>query len=320
MSFNHLFKTTWPARTNLGLIFAGLVTAYAGAPAQAGDGRLEINQVCAANDGCFSGDSPGFPVEVVDAGSYVLTSNLDLPADTSGIDLQAGAHGSMIDLNGFAIRGPESCDGTPVTSCSSEFTYDVNGVSGVDLDASTLIKDVTVVNGSVSGMSGAGVLLGARARVLRVTASENTKGVNVNYNSTLKLVTARRNLGSGVFAQSGSTLVDTKVLGNGGTAGMRVFDDSTVIRSTAMNNADQGFQVSNGSVLKQSVSAENGGDGVVANEAAVADITSTRNGGDGINCNSAAVKGAVITGNADDSLGVGCVEVGSNLCGGDTNC
>ena len=57
-------------------------------PILASDGAVEINQACAENTGCFSGDTAGFPVTIdASAGrSYRLTSDLILlSASTSGI-------------------------------------------------------------------------------------------------------------------------------------------------------------------------------------------------------------------------------------------
>ncbi len=51
---------------------AGLLLTLA-TSAYASDGVLEINQACAVNTGCFPGDDPGFPVTVVQPGSYSLT-------------------------------------------------------------------------------------------------------------------------------------------------------------------------------------------------------------------------------------------------------
>ena len=46
-------------------------------PIFAVDGVLEINQTCAVNTGCFSGDAAGFPVTIDGSAglSYVLTAN-----------------------------------------------------------------------------------------------------------------------------------------------------------------------------------------------------------------------------------------------------
>lgn len=49
-----------------------LIVAMLASPAYAVDGVREINQACAAGPGCFSGDTPGFPVEIHFLGSYRL--------------------------------------------------------------------------------------------------------------------------------------------------------------------------------------------------------------------------------------------------------
>jgi hypothetical protein len=68
--------------------------------AQAVDGVLEINQTCAVNTGCFAGDTAGFPITINTQGSYVLTSNLDLPdVNTTGIEVTVGI--VTIDMNGM---------------------------------------------------------------------------------------------------------------------------------------------------------------------------------------------------------------------------
>ena len=56
-------------------LIALLLLALAG-PALAVDGVVEINQTCAVQTGCFSGDTAGYPVTITQPGSYRLTSNL----------------------------------------------------------------------------------------------------------------------------------------------------------------------------------------------------------------------------------------------------
>lgn len=64
-----------------------LIVTFA-TPAFAVDGVLEINQTCAVQTGCFSGDTPGFPVTINATGSYRLTSNLNHGGDEDGLCLQ----------------------------------------------------------------------------------------------------------------------------------------------------------------------------------------------------------------------------------------
>jgi hypothetical protein len=67
-----------------------LLTIALASPALAVDGVLEINQACAVNTGCFSGDAAGLPVTITAAGSYRLTGNLTVPDEnTDGIAVSA---------------------------------------------------------------------------------------------------------------------------------------------------------------------------------------------------------------------------------------
>jgi hypothetical protein len=84
-------------------LFAPLLLVLAG-PALAVDGVLEINQACAVNTGCFSGDVSGFPVSINGSAgrSYRLTSDLVIPSVNSNGIL---ANAPDIDLGGFSIIG-----------------------------------------------------------------------------------------------------------------------------------------------------------------------------------------------------------------------
>ncbi len=64
-------------RTYLLPLYALLLLALAG-PALAVDGVAEINQTCAVQTGCFSGDTAGYPVSIEGSAgrSYRLTSDL----------------------------------------------------------------------------------------------------------------------------------------------------------------------------------------------------------------------------------------------------
>ena len=71
----------------------------------AGDGRVEINQACAVNTGCFSGDAAGFPVTIDGSAgeSYLLTGSLQVPDEnTTAIDITSAADRISIDLGIFS--------------------------------------------------------------------------------------------------------------------------------------------------------------------------------------------------------------------------
>jgi|JI10StandDraft_1071094.scaffolds.fasta_scaffold466084_1 hypothetical protein len=136
-----------------------LMIALAATPALAADGVLEINQTCATQTGCFTGDSPGFPVQITAAGSYRLTSNLTVPGGTNGI---VAANGAWIDLAGFEIAGPVTC----FPSCPPP-----GAGSGVTVSLGSGNR-AAVTNGRVRGFSGSGVVLGELGRVERVTVTD----------------------------------------------------------------------------------------------------------------------------------------------------
>ena len=95
------------------------------------DGVVLINQSSVLAAG-------GFPFKITQAGSYKLSSNLQVPASVDGIDILADH--VTLDLNGFAIIGPVSCTLQP-TVCP------VAG-SGVGISAtcpSSLVNN-TIVN------------------------------------------------------------------------------------------------------------------------------------------------------------------------------
>jgi len=117
-----------------------------------GDGVRKIDQTCATQSGCFTGDAAGFPVTITEPGSYRLTSNLDVrnepsPADTTAIEISQSTHGVTLDLSGFAILGPADCAGTP-TICAP---------TGLGIGVNARGRRFAVFNGSVQGMGSHGV-------------------------------------------------------------------------------------------------------------------------------------------------------------------
>src|SRR5713101_7630371 len=80
------------------------------------------------------------PVKIKKSGSYILTGKLD-PGNRNADAIEVSASNVAIDLNGFPITGP----GT--------------GGSGIGIDAAGQ-ENVTVQNGSVSGMGASGIVVG----------------------------------------------------------------------------------------------------------------------------------------------------------------
>jgi hypothetical protein len=83
---------------------AAVLLAISGAALSDG---LSLDQARAMAGWVTPGDAPGFPVTITAPGHYRLTSDLIVPAGTGGIVIRAD--NVVIDLNGFAIRGPARC-------------------------------------------------------------------------------------------------------------------------------------------------------------------------------------------------------------------
>jgi hypothetical protein len=208
------------------------------------DGIIEINQICAQDLGCHSGDSAGFPVTLT-AGSYRLTSDLS-PSDQNSDVILVNEPGVSIDLNGFAIQGNNTFAG-PGSTCSAPG----NGI-GIR-SAST---NVSVSNGQVRGMGQHGIdIATSGARIERVIAEQNCGfGIRVVGIAIVADSIARRNGGIGFIALGGAL----------------------VRNSVAEMNGSTGISTGNG-VISGCVASSNGGSGVIASSAGSLVVDSTAN-------------------------------------------
>ncbi len=161
------------------------------AAAVAGDGRVEISQARVLAAG-------GFPYTISQPGSYVLTSDLSVPAGVSGILLQTDR--VFLDLNGFAILGPSVCQ--PAGACPPGAGFGI----GLPAIAPFPGSRVTVVNGEVSGFGDNCVRLFEDARLERLVLRHC--GAN------------------GAFVEGGSILIGNRV-SNYGQFGLRMNGPAT---------------------------------------------------------------------------------------------
>ena len=106
-----------------GVLSAAVLLGLTG-PVYAVSGVIEINQARAKAGGVTPADTPLFPVTISQPGSYRLTGNLDVtdatarPSGTAAENATAilvAANNVTIDLNGFMIKGPTVCSGSPLT-------------------------------------------------------------------------------------------------------------------------------------------------------------------------------------------------------------
>ena len=252
-------------------VYSLLLLALAG-PALATDGVAEINHTCAAQTGCFSGDTAGYPVTISEPGSYLLTSNLIVPdKDTDGI--KVGTSSVTIDLNGFEIVRSDCVGAT--TSCIPAMGTGFG--SGVER-ASSLIRGTSVKNGSITGMGRAGVFLGEQAEVsgLRVRWSRED-GIRAGIGSIVSGNTTRENGLDGISVDDASTVTDNTAYGNGGD-GIRTGAGSTVSGNTAFQNLGDGIVTGVGSAVQRNTVRSNAGHGLrLSSDAAYRENVITNN-------------------------------------------
>ncbi len=199
------------------------------------DGVLEINQACAINGGCFSGDAAGYPITINGSagGSYRLTGNLIVPVDTNGIEVNAPS--ISIDLNGFEIVR-SGCEGA--TSNCMPKSGSGSGVSVPD----AAFYGVSVRNGSITGMGEWGAFLNghqAEAKGLRVRWN-GKDGIHTGDGSTISGNLAYENGADGIFANPGSTVSGNTSYSNG-SDGIGALDGCLVQRNTVRSNQGYGL-------------------------------------------------------------------------------
>jgi hypothetical protein len=159
-------------------LYALLLLALAG-PVLAVDGVLEINQTCAVNTGCFSGDAAGFPVEITEPGSYRLTSNLAPPdIETNGVSLFAA--NVTLDLGGFGIVFPG-------TGCVNQSICPQGEGDGVEeISPGAAGSRSTVRNGFVRNAGRYGVKLGHLSLIEAVRVDNSGQhGIVMSHRSIL---------------------------------------------------------------------------------------------------------------------------------------
>jgi hypothetical protein len=301
-------------------------------PARADDGRIEINQARALSGGVTPGDGPGFPVTISAPGSYVLTSNLTVPA---GDGIVASVVGVAIDLNGFEVVGPVVCSGLgSAVSCSAG--------SG---DGIRLVGDgSTVRDGRVRGFN-SGVMLSHRAQVRQLIAESNRNGISVQSGSIVSESIAFQNGGNGfssfddslfeasiassnwtygfiTYAQattSGSATYGS-VAHDNGWAGIYLADASVVRDCSAYLNEGNGIFVSAAGLVSDSAAYQNGGFGIGASQGSTVQRNSVTANGSGLALHSsdASFRENTITQNGD-TVSIG-VDMGSNSCNGAPTC
>lgn len=244
-------------------------------PARAIDGVVLIDQARVAAAG-------GFPFHIIQPGSYRLAGNLTLPnASTDGI--RADVYGVTIDLNGFKISGPSTCNQVTGTCSPAGGGVGVFALGG------------RVINGFVVGMAGHAVVADT---VEDLQVFGNNAGVRCN---RCLRITARQNASTGIDA-SGGFVRDSFALDNGGD-GIKGYQTavSNVVASgngkNAIGNFGHGINVG-ASVVSHSVASGNRLFGITAANSTVSDNSASGNKV-GISAQASRVHGNTVLDNTD---------------------
>lgn len=308
-------------RATYGIVFAVALIVSMGT-SEASDGVTELNQTCAMSSGCLDLDSPGFPIDIRSSGSYILTSNLDTRAlvDPEVDVIAVIADDVTIDLNGFLIIGPVECSGGPPGEpriCSPQ-----NLVDGQGIDSA--VPGTTVRNGTIRGMPGGGVQCGVGCRVENVTVMSTAgNGISVETAGVVENCIAVGNHVAGIAAGSGNagSVVQGSTATSNGSAGIFV-TRSTVRGNTSAHNRGDGIFTNQGStVIENSIYGNNESGLRLASSLAINNNIrdNVLFGIEGVG--DSGYGGNLIEGNGGTvSGGAAAVEVGANICDGDTTC
>ena len=227
-------------------IAAALLALAAVSNAQA-QTTIDQNKALAGN--ITPGDAAGFPITLSLPGSYKLTSNLVVPAFTRGVLIQAD--GVTLDLNGFSISGPVTCNAAVSPPCSVPAGNTQHGV--LSSGAATVIH-----SGSIRGFAGSGIVItepGGGVVQDMLLANNSASGLAIE------------SIG-GPFSASGVRIVRTTAVQNGGS-GFAVQGQPTAKfnfdTSIASANAMDGFFLGGGhGSVRNCVAEENHGYGLSA--------------------------------------------------------
>lgn len=184
--------------------------------AVAGEGILEINQASVAASG-------GFPFVIASPGSYRLTGNVVM-ASPGPTAIRIDAADVYLDLNGFALIGPEPCGhALPNPGGAAGVVASQRGVSvvggavldfgrvGVELSSEGRVADIRVRCGGVSGIS-----VGAESRVERSSISLSGIGIVAGSSSLLIDNEVTRSREFGLDLGAGSAIRSNLLADNNG--------------------------------------------------------------------------------------------------------
>jgi len=242
---------------------AALVSALVVGPAKAVDGAILVNQARALAGNITPGDAPGFPISINTPGYYVLTSNLVVPNQNTTA-IQVNSNNVTIDLNGFAIQGPNVCatDGFTVAQpCTLPSGSPLT--TGIGIDAGTGVAfnvlNTRIINGTIDGVGGVGIFANVNARIEGVNISNTGSYGIYTFGGVIRDVLVRA-CGSGILT-SGGVIKDSRAIFNRGV-GIQTGNASVISGNIISTNLGLGLVLTpNSRYTDNTIDNNNGGNG-----------------------------------------------------------
>lgn len=269
-----------------GLAVAGDLNPPAGPVTETLKTLVEVEPRVVMNQDNTPGDADSV-FKITQSGSYYLEDNV-IGADRK-MGIEVAASGVTIDLNGFEVFGlvlapAMSQSGIRVVQNGATHIVIRNGsirawgAAGVDASVAdgVVLEDLVVSLNNTDG-----VVVGANATVRRVRSVQNEgDGVRAGDGSTLSEIVAHDNAGDGVEMGSYCALSSATLRENAN--GLLAGDDCAVRDSIAISNNVDNFQAGNAALFRGCVARLGGANGFSVKESArILDCESNQNGGDG---------------------------------------
>lgn len=222
----------------VGNAIAGPLTPPAGPVNSTMKSMTEVEPRIAVNATNTPGNSM-FKFRITQPGSYYLTSNLEQQFAGGGIEI--AAQNVTLDLNGFSVQSTSQNSGVGIQS---------NG--GVA---------ITVINGTVSGWTASGIVLGSASTVRNITVSSvsGPYGISVN-----------------------SGVVESCVVQSGGQVGITVGTNSIVRGCTVFFSPVNGIEAGSNCRIENCVSSNNFGNGIQVGTSTVQGCVTNNNQQSGV--------------------------------------
>jgi parallel beta helix pectate lyase-like protein len=278
------------------LLVAAVLRCHGGVAATTADGVVLIDQATAATGlpGC---PTTGFPIVICHQGSYRLSGNLTISNDEVNV-IQIAADDVTLDLNGFTIAGPVTCPDQRPTGgggCSS-YGNGGNGIYSLDHD------NITIRNGIVRGMGGAGVNIDSTVWTRKRSA-------------LIERLQVFDNGGNGIVLTTG-IVTNCNVYQNG-FSGIRVSPSGIYNASISFNYLSNNgeYGVWGGGLVSHNTINFNGSSGICCSVTMIYN-TILDNSGYGIDSDSGAIGGNGMAENTSGSVRGYHASMHNNICNG----